>query len=259
MSDGQPLEYTGDTVDDAVAKGLSALGVSIGEVLVEVIEEPSRGILGIGAKPARVRLKLFRTPAPPPPPAPAPQPVAAPAQDYDDYNDEDDLATFDQARPFTDDELDDEGRLAKQVLQQLLEHMQVKATVSITRSEAAQGEKAPWLLNIEGAKVNHLIGRRGDTLASLQYITRLMTSRQLQRRANIVIDVEGYKQRRSQSLRELANRMADQAIRQARTVTLEPMPPHERRMIHMALRDRDDVYTKSTGEGDARKVMIVPK
>jgi spoIIIJ-associated protein len=104
-----------------------------------------------------------------------------------------------------------------------------------------------------------LIGRRGETISSLQYITRLIVSRRLQRRANVVIDVGGYKSRRSQKLRELALRMADQAVDQARTVVLEPMPPHERRMIHMALRNRPDVMTKSTGEGDSRKVTIVPK
>ena len=88
---------------------------------------------------------------------------------------------------------------------------------------------------------------------------RLIASRRLQRRANIIVDVAGYKSRRSQRLRQLALRMADQAVKQARTVTLEPMPPNERRIVHLALRNRTDVYTKSTGEGEARKVTIVPK
>jgi spoIIIJ-associated protein len=107
--------------------------------------------------------------------------------------------------------------------------------------------------------LSELIGRRGETLASLQYVTRLITSRELQRRANIVVDVAGYKRRRTMKLNELARRMADQAINQKRTITLEPMPPYERRIVHLALRDREDVLTKSVGEGQSRKVTIVPR
>jgi spoIIIJ-associated protein len=104
-----------------------------------------------------------------------------------------------------------------------------------------------------------LIGRRGETLTALQYITRLIASRELQRRANIVLDVEGYKSRREQMLRRLANRMADQAIQLGRTVSLEPMPPYERRIVHLALRDHPEVTTQSVGEGDRRKVTIIPR
>jgi spoIIIJ-associated protein len=104
-----------------------------------------------------------------------------------------------------------------------------------------------------------LIGRRGETLAALQYITRLIASRELQRRANIVIDVEGYKTRREEMLRRLATRMAEQAVQLGRTVALEPMPPYERRIVHLALRDNPQVRTESTGEGEHRKVTIIPQ
>jgi spoIIIJ-associated protein len=284
MDENQSLEYTGDTVDEAVSKGLSALGASPSDIIVEVIEEPSRGILGIGARPARVRLKMLRkAPPPPPPPAPAPEPVPpaahaasdeAPARarpprresrrDSSEMSDEEAAAEeqfvdYETAEGVEDSELDDEGRIAKEVLHELLAEMDVSANVKVTRAQADEDEKAPWLLNIEGRKVNMLIGRRGDVLASLQYVVRLMTSRRLQKRSSVVIDVDGYKARRSRSLRELAARMADQAVRQERMITLEPMPPHERRMIHMALRSRDDVFTRSTGDGEGRKVTIVPK
>ncbi|PJF33930.1 MAG: single-stranded DNA-binding protein, partial [Phototrophicales bacterium] len=92
-----------------------------------------------------------------------------------------------------------------------------------------------------------------------QYIIRLICSRRLQRRANIIIDVAGYKSGRSERLRGLANRMAKQAVQQGRTITLEPMPPNERRIIHLTLRGRADVTTRSVGEGRTRKVTIVPK
>jgi spoIIIJ-associated protein len=92
----------------------------------------------------------------------------------------------------------------------------------------------------------------------LQYVTRLITSRELQRRANLIVDVGGYKLRRARMLRGLAQRMADQAVERGRTVALEPMPPHERRIIHLTLRERADVSTRSVGEGSGRKVTIIP-
>ena len=100
------------------------------------------------------------------------------------------------------------------------------------------GEVVPWVLDVMGGNLNRLIGRRGETLASLQYITRLITSRELQRRSEVVVDISGYKARRAQTLHALALRMADEAVEREQIVTLEPMPPHERRIIHLALRER---------------------
>ncbi len=148
------------------------------------------------------------------------------------------------------------------VLAELLDKMSIRADVIIRRAQSSgeEGESAPWLLDVSGSgDLSVLIGRRGETLASLQYITRLITSRELQRRANIVVDVSGYKARRTSKLNELAKRMAEQAVRQQRTIALEPMPPYERRIIHLALRDHEAVMTRSIGEGQARKVTIVPK
>lgn len=274
------VEATGDTVETAISAGLAQLGVGPSDVIVEVIDEPSRGVFGIGARPARVRVKLLRPPAPPPaapplktsPPAAAPQPSRpAPSQpspavsseiDYGDSYDEDmdevylGEATLGEAV----DQPDEDGLVGKQVLAELLFKMGIEAEVTIRHTDPSRpGEHAPWLLDVSGPDVSLLIGRRGDTLAALQYITRLIASRKLQRRANIIVDVGGYKSRRSQRLRQLAVRMADQAVKQARTVSLEPMPPNERRIVHLTLRNRTDVVTKSTGEGEARKVTIVPK
>jgi spoIIIJ-associated protein len=112
---------------------------------------------------------------------------------------------------------------------------------------------------VRGAELSKLIGRRGETLAALQYLTRLITSRRIGRRAYLVVDVDGYKARREAMLRRLAFRMAAQAIQRGRTVSMEPMPPHERRIIHLTLKDNPDVLTESVGEGDNRKVTIVPR
>ena len=115
------------------------------------------------------------------------------------------------------------------------------------------------LIEISGADLGVLIGPRGDTLASLQYISRLIASHQLKTKADFVIDVEGYRERRKQALARLAERMASKVIKQGRPVSLEPMPANERRVIHMTLRDHAAVYTQSTGEGSQRRVRIHPK
>ncbi len=247
----EPLEFTGETVDAAIAAGLKALDAKPGEVLVEVLEEPSRGVFGIGARPARVRLKLMRV-APPPPVAPshaqAPVSEEQPTDDDDEtYGDDDGVFS------------DEDGDVARSVLLELLDKMNIRGQVTVRQGEIAKGEdNAPFILDIEGADANMLIGRRGDTLAALQYITRLIVSRRLERRANIIVDADGYKSRRTERLEQLAVRMADEAVQSGRTVTLEPMPANERRIIHMTLRERQDVETRSAGEGDARKVTIVP-
>ncbi|MBC7315541.1 MAG: single-stranded DNA-binding protein, partial [Chloroflexi bacterium] len=93
----------------------------------------------------------------------------------------------------------------------------------------------------------------------LQFIVRLILSRRLGVWPNIVVDVEGYKAKRVQALQALARRMADQVRQTRQMVVLEPMPAHERRIVHLALRDDPDVYTESTGEGENRKVQIIPK
>ncbi len=320
MDERQSIEMTGDSIDDAVQKGLAALGASPFDVIVEVLDEPSRGVFGIGARPARVRLQRLRPITPPPPPKeevrtsavvdtpketkketrPAPPPKAQPSksssrsaerdpgpasgktsqrsrtgqpgrgQQREDFgggrsHSDDDAAYSEEldyvalAGALSDEEIGEDGQAARDTLAELLQHMDVRATVTISRSESTRtGEEEHWLLNVTGSRTDSLIGRKGETLAALQYITRLVVSKRIQRRANVVVDVDSYKSRRSQRLRELAMRMADQAVEQARTVVLEPMPPHERRMIHMALRHRTDVSTKSTGEGDLRKVTIIP-
>jgi spoIIIJ-associated protein len=137
--------------------------------------------------------------------------------------------------------------------------MGIETTIQIRRAQAAEEEgDPPWILDIQGRDLGVLIGRHGETLDALQYITRLIVSRELQSRANVVVDVEGYKSRRETSLRKLALNMAAQARQMGRTMTLEPMPPNERRIIHIALRDDNTVRTESVGMGEHRRVTIIP-
>lgn len=258
MSSERSIESIGDSVEEAIAKGLAELGgVSPSDVIVEVLEEPSRGMFGLGARPARVRLQMFRAPA-------AQSSAVSPPVDESaaEIHEDEGVSLLEEMQEVVDDaDMDEDVRVAKVVLEELLEGMQILRAQVVVRRAAnpPPGENNPWLLDITGGNLNTLIGRRGETLNALQYITRLIASRELQHRANIVVDVSGYKARRSRMLRDLALRMADQAVRSKRVVTLEPMPPYERRIIHMALRSRADVQTKSVGEGAARKVTIIPK
>lgn len=248
------IEVTGNTVEDAINNGLKELNAQPGDVMVEVLEEPNTGLFGFGAKEARVRLVLIgkRTP-------PKPEPTSS-SDDYDDDDDDNEEYVSEALPEVPDEELDEDARVGKEVLEELLGKMQINGHVSVHRADAEGDDEEPhWMLNISGRGMNRLIGRRGETLSSLQYIIRLICSRRLQRRANIIIDAAGYKSGRSDRLRGLANRMAKQAVQQGRTITLEPMPPNERRIIHLTLRGRADVTTRSVGEGRTRKVTIVPK
>jgi spoIIIJ-associated protein len=113
-----------------------------------------------------------------------------------------------------------------------------------------------WIINISGAELGILIGRRGDTLEALQYLTNLAVAKQLSEKVRIIVDVEGYRQRREETLVRLAKRLSDKVKRTGSRVVLEPMNPHERRIIHTALQDDNRISTFSEGEEPNRKVVI---
>ncbi|GAB4468983.1 MAG: hypothetical protein Kow00124_03790 [Anaerolineae bacterium] len=284
-NDLQPVDVTGPTLEEAINNGLAQLGLARNEVIIEIIEEGSKGILGMGARPAVVRLIPLRSPRPSAPatipqsprrearpapekhppsekakpgPAPAPRQPAPPrTPEPEDEEDADDLVEYAGAEA-PDDER--EASVAHDTLQELLGHMGIKASIQVRRAQQTneENEPAPWVLNIRGRDLGILIGRRGETLNALQYIARLIVSRELQHHTNFVVDVEGYKLRRESTLRALAKRMAERARSQRRTMTLEPMPPNERRIIHLTLRTDETVRTESVGTGDDRKVTIIP-
>lgn len=176
---------------------------------------------------------------------------------FDDLEDET-ASLFTGYNTVEEADYDGDVSIAREMLVELLTLMDIPASVQVSRVESANGS-GPWILNVQGqGRITRLIGRRGDTLSALQYLLRLMVSHKLQHRVNLILDVDGYKAKRAERLRTLATRMADQAISEGRTVVMEPMPPHERRLIHIALRGNAQVTTKSIGEGDSRKVTIVP-
>ena len=155
---------------------------------------------------------------------------------------------------------EDLANMARALLSELLRLMDFEADVDVSWKEADTTTAGPYLLlDIRGENLGALIGRRGETLSSIQYLLRLMINQQVKQWKNIVVDVEHYKQRRVDQLAQLAERMARQVAESGRSVMLEPMPGNERRIVHMTLRDNPDVFTESTGEGERRKVNIFPR
>lgn len=231
------LEVIAPTVEEAVQRGLGELGLTRDEVEVEVLDEGSRGLFGLGARQARVRLTVRTTAATAAAPEPTPAPPAAAVVEEDETL-----------------------RVARETVEELLQRMDLRARVEARWGTADGPDKpTPLLVDVRGDDLSILIGRRGETLNALQFITRLIVGKELRRPVPILIDVEGYRARREQQLRRLARRVAEQAMESGRPVALEPMPAYERRIIHLELRDHPHVYTESVGEGERRKVTIFPR
>ncbi len=150
--------------------------------------------------------------------------------------------------------------IARETLVELLSKMSIPGQVTARWGEQEEGDEIrPVILDITGDDLSLLIGPKGDTLAALQTITRLITAKALPAGSSLIVDVEGYRERRAQQLRGLARRMAEQVVQRNRAMSLEPMPAHERRIIHIELRDHAQVRTESVGDGERRKVTIIPK
>jgi len=178
-----------------------------------------------------------------------------------DDMDQDELPADDAGADAGDNGAADPGLAqARGTLMELLSRMNVRAEVAAAWGEldTLTGERA-IVLDVQGDDLGMLIGRKGETLAALQYLTRLILSKQSGEGVDVVVDVQGHKRRREEQIRRMARRMADQAAQRQRTMTLEPMPANERRLVHIELRDHPAVRTESVGEGHSRKVTIIPK
>ena len=145
-------------------------------------------------------------------------------------------------------------RVTNEVLDNLISKLGVDVVATLAQAEN-QDLGGP-VFEIEGDDSGLLIGRRGETLRAFQFLVRLIVGRQLGTRANLMLDVEGYQERRYKSLANLAQRVAQRVAGSGRPITLEPMPPNERRAVHVALADHPHVTTESMGEGQSRQVVI---
>jgi spoIIIJ-associated protein len=253
MNERTTLEKIAPNVEEAIAQGLAELGLGQDAVDVEVLDEGSRGLLGIGSRQARVRLTV--KPAQSEQAAGASQKLETPQADTHSQPGESTEATEVDFSVLDDNLL----FVSRQTVAELLEKMKVPARIEVRYGEPDEEGQRPVLVDIHGDDLGVLIGRRAEILNALQYIVNLIVSKQVEHWVQVVVDVEGYRARRERQLRQMANRMADQAIKTGRRQVLEPMTASERRIVHLELRDHPNVSTQSIGEDPARKVTIVPK
>jgi spoIIIJ-associated protein len=232
------LEMIASSVDEAVSRGVEQLGVPRDMVDVEILDEGSKGFLGIGSRQVRVRLTVKDVVEASPVPAKLsqPEPAAVTPQSNDD------LLAF-----------------AIRTTEELLSKMKISANVSAKYGEEDSEGDLPVFIDIHGEDLSVLIGRRAETLNALQYILALIVSKEANHWVQVIVDVEGYRSRRERQLRQLARRMAEQTVRTGKRQLLEPMSAAERRIVHLELRGHDAVTTESVGDDPNRKVSIILK
>lgn len=244
----ESVEVSAKTVDEAIDIALEELGLKRSQVSIEVLTPGKPGIFGLGGEQARVRVTALeegsgrRLPEEESYETPSREGGGEIEAELKDLDSEEVLA-------------------AAGFLRDLLQMMEIDAEVSVRAPETpADGlGRASAVLDVEGDDLGLLIGRRGNSLAALQYLVNVMVTRRLNSRVLVTVDVEHYHRRREETLQNLARRMADRVRRSRRPLTLEPMPAAERRIIHLALSDDRSVTTSSVGGGDERKVVIRPQ
>jgi spoIIIJ-associated protein len=217
------LEISGKTVEEATKKALAQLNVGLNDVEITVINAGKSGILGIGVESSRIKVRLIKS---------------------------------ENIKDTTDIEK------AKNILKNLLDKMGFSSSIDVVIPENEfneEGEANPVIFNVTGDDLGILIGRRGQTLEALQYLVRLIASKETNSKVPIMVDIENYKQRHYDDLRILAHNVAEQVKTSRTSFRLEPMPAFERRIIHLTLANNPDVTTESTGEGEFRKVVVIPK
>lgn len=240
------LEVIAPSVEEAVEKGLSELGLTKDEVEIEILDEGKKGLLGLGSRQARIALKI--------------KPATAEPEEEDVQ-----IVKSRQALPEEAVEQPEESEepmevsIARETINIILEKMRVDADVSVKMGESDENRVQPVLIDIQGKDLSFLIGRKAETINALQFITSLVVGRELGRWVPLQIDVQHYRKRREEELRKLARRAAEQVAGTGRKQVLEPMPPNERRIVHIELKDNPHVETESIGEDPKRKVTVLPK
>jgi spoIIIJ-associated protein len=245
------LEVIAPSVDEAILRGIEQLGVPREMLDVDILDEGSKGFLGLGGRQVRLRLSIKDAE-----PGRETPPHAA-------------LPTSDQQSTVSSPAANDDALLSftVQATSELIAKMKINAHVSARYGESDTGPNSlrdnngdvPVLIDINGDDLSVLIGRRAETLNALQYILALIISKEAGRWVQVIVDVEGYRARRERQLRQLARRMTEQAIRTGKRQLLEPMSAAERRIVHLELREHDAVTTESIGDDPNRKVSIILK
>lgn len=267
-------EFTGKNVEAAIVEAESHLSKSREELEIQVLSQGSRGVFGLGGEPARVLARDPNAPGAAPTPMETvteerrerPRQRERPAQAAagglrsspaavleEEAEAEPALAPSTERPPKAKVDPNEVAETAKGIVGEMLEKMGFEVEVNVRSVDE------PITLDVSGENLGVLIGRRGDSLAALQFMVNVILSNRFRHWPRVVVDVQGYRSRREQSLSSLGQRVADRVRRNRRPFTLEAMPANDRRIIHLSLRDRNDIETYSIGEGPSRRVVIAPR
>ncbi len=262
------LEIIAPSVEEAVEKGLTELGLAAEAVDVDILDIGTKGLFGLGSRLARVRLtikggdgtgELKQAAAKVIEAAHSEAIISqAPIEQGEAWEED----AQEEEEETSDLELEDDEllQIAMETVEDLLDRMKIRARLEVHWGVPEDPkDRTPLIVDIHGDDLSILIGPKAETLNALQYISGLIVSKEVGYSVPLVVDVEGYRVRRSRQIRQLAQRMAEQAVRTGRRQVLEPMPANERRLVHIELRDNSDVTTESVGEDPRRKVTIIPK
>lgn len=229
-------EKWGTDVDEAVELALKDLHLTIDEVDVEVLEEPSRGFFGIGSKLAKVRVTKKEVVKE--------EVVEKPVKEHVERK----APEIISEKPADLVEITD--HVAITFLKGVTEQMGLSLDIS------AKGNKDSLYIDIKGKDAGTIIGKRGQTLDSIQYLTSLVANKGREDYLRVIIDAENYRSKRERTLKHLAEKIADKVSRTGRSVRLEPMNPYERKVIHATLQNKPGIVTRSEGEEPYRRVII---
>jgi len=229
------IESEGDSIDEAIGHALRALQVERDRVEIEILSDANPGLFRLGRKKARIRATL-RAPV-----------WQSPGEETAAGGEPPVVSRGTSAS------VDFEGRCTS-LLRELLDHLGVECTVAARRGPEAE----TLILEVSGDGSGLVIGRRGQTLDAIEYMVNRIASRGEELASRVTVDVEGYRARRQEYLEALAKRLADKAKHSDRAVTLNPMSPRDRRIVHLALKDDPEVETRSQGEGHYRQLLILP-
>ncbi len=213
--------FSGKTVEDAIANGLKALNITLADATITVIEEGKKGILGIGSKPAKVQVVKKET-----------EVIEEKSEEVkNDGSDSDRAVSF---------------------LKKLFSHMGIDAELSAKETENL------ITITLSSQSSSALIGYRGEVLDSFQTLAGAVANKGRDSYRRVIVDCEGYREKREETLKGLAVKLADKAVAKGRKIKLEPMNPFERRIIHSALCEREDIKTQSEGKDPSRYIVIIP-
>ena len=228
----ETYEFEGKTTEEAIENAARELNLPVEELSIDVIEPGSAGIFGlVGGRKAKIKVTLK-------------------TQAELEEEEEEEEAGAEERR---EEPQENDVAFAQKTLEEILALIPVEATVAASRGEGR------ITLRVQGDRSGLLIGRKGKTLDALQFLVNKIVSKALDKKIDVVIDSENYRRRREDSLTQLALKMGDKAKRIRKPVTTNPMNPHDRRLIHLALKDDEHLETRSRGEGLLKRVVIIPK